>query len=131
MRIINFIITFQLENIAIVNVPSEYINVILKVFGPNLKHLTIENSKNVDLAALMTCSQLESLTLKDGVKLKRIPTDHPTLNPGSFLPKLESLESEICLGTYWTRVFEQKSGLTRVALNCCHIGTKVNYKNIF
>lgn len=128
VRVISFILTFQLENIAIVNVPSEYINVILKVFGSNLKHLTIENSKNVDLSTLMNFTLLESLVLKDGVQLKRMTTDKPTLNPGLFLPKLKTLESEICLGAYWTRVFEQKASLTRVALNCCHIGTKVILK---
>lgn len=114
----------QLENIAFDNVHPDYVQVILKVVGPKLKHLSIKHfGFDVDLADLMPCVELESLLIKD-ITTFRKKEPAVKLDANLFLPKLKSLESEVCLGTHWTRLFEQKPGLTRVALCCCHVGTK-------
>ena len=98
--------------------------------GPKLNHLSIKHfGFDVDLADLMPCVELESLLIKD---ITTFDKDKPPvkLDANQFLPKLKSLESEVCLGPHWMRLFEQKHGLTHVALCCCHVGTKVFLINL-
>jgi len=103
--------------------------VILKAFGPKLKRLSFHHiAYDFDLADLMPCVKLETLLIKD---VTTFDEDEPPvkLDANQFLPKLKSLESEVCLGPHWMRLFEQKPGLTHVALCCCHVGTKVCFIN--
>ncbi len=100
----------------------------MKIFGPKLKQLAFDCCQNVNLFELSSFEQLETLRILDKTKLKKIPANQPTLSADAFLPKLTNLECEVCMGPYWTHFFEQKSGLTRVALNCFHIGTNVRYQ---
>ena len=96
---------------------------ILSVFGPHLKHLTLESCKEINLQDLMPCLQLETLCLQMKSTLDLEESD-PISEPESFLPQLKSLESDICLGAL-SHLFEEKPDLTRVVLNCYHVGIKV------
>ena len=58
------------------------------------------------------------------------PDDHeilsnPEINSGNFLPYLKNMLSQICLGNK-SRLFEEKSTLVKLELNCSHIGTEAS-----
>ena len=90
---------------------------VLKVFGPELKQLEFEGFYDVELADLALCSKLESLNLHK----TNVWMDPPKeTDPTTFLPNLKSFQTEICLGTY-SHLFEEKSSLVRLVLNCSHV----------
>jgi len=95
------------------------------VFGPTLKQLTFQQCTEINLADLASCSQLESLRILNSSIA--YPQENEAVLMDSqalFLPLLKKFKSGTCLGVY-SRLFEQKSTLTHLALVCCHIGTKV------
>ena len=96
----------------------------LKIFGGTLESLTFESCRNINLKDLSSCANLMKLEVLERSSL--IPPENESqVHAASFLPKLKELSSDICLGN-WNRVFETKSELTSVTLNCCHIGTGVS-----
>ena len=107
----------------------EDLQLILKVFGPQLKSLTIEHGYNINLADFVSCSQLESLrSLSDESSLLIPKQDESVVCASTFLPKLKHFESGFCLGA-WSSLFEERNALTRIVLRCCHIGTNVSFCN--
>jgi len=95
-----------------------------------LKKLTLNCCEDVNLEALLPCSQLESLRLGDSSSLIPAEDQHP-IDHSSFLPNLKTFEAAICLKDgVWASLFELKSSLTRIALNCCHIGTNVSFSKV-
>ena len=108
--------------ITLDNVRQEYLQSILNAFGPTLKDLTLRSCNQISLSNLVsTCSSLESLSFLQGCSLV---DEASTLNPDTFLPNLKKFESDICLGAM-SHFFEGKSTLTRLVLNCSHIGNEV------
>lgn len=99
-------------------ISSKYLTPILELFGPGLKHLELECRK-IKLADLSLCYQLDSLRIlsRDAVLI------HHDIDSAAFLPKLKSFHSAICLGAH-SRLFEEKSSLVRLVLNCSHVGIK-------
>jgi len=122
--IIHIFLVFKLLSVTIVGVSPKFVKAILKSFGSELESLTFESCLELDLSDLLPCVKLESLFI----------LSHSTLDPkaiGSniiahtFIPQLTSIESGICLSS-WAFLFEGKSALTRVFLNCFHLGTVVS-----
>lgn len=130
MKYVSFYIWIQLESLTLLEVSPEYTKAILKAFGAGLQHLTLDSCRQINVADLMTyCTELESLNILGDSSMSPKMMESAAecfLNEGiTFLPKLKSLKSEICLGD-WSYLFEEKSiSLVRLTLSCCHIGIKV------
>ena len=101
----------------------EHVRVILKAFASSLKQVTFKSCQNINLMDLMPCTQLEGLCILESSSLEETKAEPDGLS-FSFLPHLKSFESNICLGL-WSLWLEGKHELTRIILECCHIGTKV------
>lgn len=113
----------KLQSVTVVGVSPKYVKVILKAFGSELKSFTFDSCLDLDLADLMPCTKLESLFILGS-------TLDPAVNGSNivahtFLPQLRSIEAGICLGT-WSHLFEKNTALTRVLMNCFHVGTVVS-----
>ena len=113
----------QLETISLIDIPAQFVKPILKAFGAGLKRLTFESCEKINVPDLVYCKQLEALQILGSSCLAVKKTDD-NLNPESFLPLLKSFESRPCLGT-WSSLFEEKSTLVCLCLNCTHIGIEV------
>lgn len=74
--------------------------------------------RKIKLADLSLCKQLENLRILYDTTLV-----HDVIDSATFLPKLKSFHSNSCLGVH-SRLFEEKSSLVRLVLNCCHLGIK-------
>lgn len=102
----------------------------MKVFNQTLQHIELNGSESIYLQDLAVCNQLESLQLfyrfRSGLKESN---EGPTaFDADNFLPKLKVFESAACLGPL-SSLFEGKSNLIHLKLNCCHVGGhKVSYK---
>ena len=98
--------------------------IILTVFGPELQQLTYNFCPEINLEELSPCVKLKQLSILNprSSLLLNSKGNSPKLD---FLTQLKSLESDTCLGSYWSRIFEEKSSLSHISLYCCHIGTKV------
>lgn len=108
-----------------------FIKAVLKAFGPKLKSLAFE-SCNISLADLIPCTNLETLKFLKSSSIASLEEgeQNSEITAESFLPELVSLESSICLGPFAAQLFEHKSKLTSVSLNCCHIGAKVSAESL-
>ena len=95
---------------------------ILEVFHPLLKFLVLKNCTKIKLADLAVCFELEGLKILAGCSFNSHDID--VFNPDTFLPKLKSFQSNICMGLP-SRLFEEKSGLVNLVLHCSHIGIEV------
>lgn len=109
--------------------------ILLKVFGQDLLDLTFNRCSNevVTLEDLLSCSKLESLRFQRNLPITSVSLQSIKFPPVTkdFLPNLKSFESNICLGSTWSRIFEEKLTLTSVKLNCVHIGTEVSLNFTF
>ncbi len=76
---------------------AKYVKVVLKAFGPNLKKLSLARIKNLSLADLVPCNELEDLHIFIDCKVDRSGVDF-MLEKDSFLPKLKKLKTMSCLG---------------------------------
>ena len=82
----------------------------------------------IDVADLISCTELEVLRIFLSSSLL-LPSKNPEekyFPSGPFLPKLNRLESDICLGSRYSHLFEEKDSLTYLDLECCHVGTKAS-----
>ena len=102
--------------------------ILLKVFGQDLLHLNFNHCSKevVSFEDLLPCRKLESLRFQRNLPITSVCLQSIKFPPEDFLPNLKSLESNICLGSNWSRIFEEKSTLTSVKLNCVHIGKEVS-----
>lgn len=102
---------------------SEYLEAIMKVFGWKLKSLELQFCKKIQLEHLASCTQLEKLKIMGGSILISSARNDPMIRwaPDTFLPLLKSFESDICLGV-WAPIFEKKSTLINLELDCIHTG---------
>ncbi len=121
----DYCLIYQLDTIKLSDLNSKYVELVLEVFGPALKSLTLSGCKQIDMLLLGTCCvQLEHLSILEQSSIKREEI-HPTdWNSDTFLPGLKSLRSHCCLGV-WGSLIERKSTLIDLHLDCCHIGTRV------
>jgi len=122
----DYFLIYKLEKIWLWNLDSNYVKLVLEVFGPALKSLMFRSCEEVDMLLLGTCCvQLEHLSIWEWSSVKH-EDFHPTgLNSDTFLPCLKSLSSHCCLGVCGSLI-ERKSTLIELDLKCCHIGTHVN-----
>jgi len=102
---------------------------VLNALGPALKSLHFELYSHVDLAHLIPCTNLESLTIgnewDDCTVISDGAFEIDSLIALPFLPALKKFVSYACLGE-WSPLFESKPKLTELRLNsCCHIGQGV------
>ena len=82
----------------------------------------------IDVADLVPCMKLEVLRIFLSSSLL-LPSENPEekyFPSGPFLPKLNRLESDICLSSRYSHLFEEKDSLTYLDLECCHVGTKAS-----
>ncbi len=121
------IIFLKLDSVIFVLVAPEFVRLILEMFGPSLQHLKFVLCDDVDLLNLLPCTRLKSLLIMASSSTTSLAKGIPSLKlrANEFLPKLEIIETDCCLG-HWSRLFEENSGLTSVSLTCCHIGTSVS-----
>ena len=108
-------------------VSTSYRKAILLGIGPQLSKLTFVNCEFIDVADLILCTELEVLRIFNSSFL--LPSENPEekyFPSGPFLPKLNRLESDICLGSRYSHLFEEKDSLTYLDLECCHVGTKAS-----
>lgn len=114
----------QLKTISLYKVKPNCVKLILSAFGSTLLHLSFDYCLLINLADLISCPGLETLRISAIPRHSRLlQNPPPAITP--FLPQLKVIKSVICLGPYWSRIFEEKSTLTRISLHCCHIGTTV------
>lgn len=110
--------------VTIQNVKSEYVTPLLQVFGGELVSLDVSFSGEFNMLDLLGCSNLEILHVSSRDKnfsLMDSGEMSPSLSPDTFIPQLKEFRSDICLGA-WSYLFENKSSLVQLSLNCCHIG---------
>lgn len=124
--IYGFSLYLQLETITLFKVSPKFIGSILTTFGTELIHLTFIACEQINLPILAPCQRLESLRIhsSNSSLIDVEETKLTELNKRTFLPTLKSFESHICLGVL-SRLFEEKSTILHLVLNCCHIGTEV------
>ncbi len=95
----------------------------LLVFGPTLKEL-LYHSSYPSMVDFIPCICLESLAFSyfssSSLDTYSEPPTH--LNADNFLPMLKKFKSSCCLGSSWSRLFEEKTSLVSLNLNCCHVG---------
>jgi hypothetical protein len=109
-------------------VSTSYRQAILLGIGPQLSQLTFVSCELIDVADLISCTELEVLRIFLSSSLL-LPSENPEekyFPSGPFLPKLNRLESDICLGSRYSHLFEEKDSLTYLDLACCHVGTKAS-----
>lgn len=108
-------------------VSTNYRKAVLSSIGPQLLHVTFVSCVSIEIADLFPCTQLEVLRIFFSSSL----TKDENLNESdfdTFLPKLDRLESDICLGEI-SRIFEEKLSMTHLELECCHVNTKASSMN--
>lgn len=105
-------------------VPPDYVQTILKVFGTELLYLEFRFCSKFYVKDLTSANRLESLSISCFCELLG-STEDPLLCAENFLPRLKFLESSSCLGV-WSYLFEEKSALVRLVLKCCHIGIETS-----
>jgi len=78
----------------------------------------------------VTCTELEDLCFSSLTSL-HLEADDPSScwTSDTFFPSLKTFRSHTCLGI-WSSLFEGKSELENLQLNCCHIGTDVIINNL-
>jgi len=112
-------------SITIEDLSTEYMRPVLNALGPNLKKLTLKRC-DFDMAWLSSCTQLQHLKINCcSLRTDKLATrGHNNWTHATFLPVLTEFQSNVCLQK-WAPVFEEKSTLVKLTLNCCHIATKV------
>lgn len=95
---------------------------ILNVFGPELHNLRLKKCRRIKLENLAICSKLKSLKIVRGSLFRNSEEIDASLDVNTFLPKLKTFESNICLGRQ-SHLFEEKSDtLVKLDLSCSHVG---------
>jgi hypothetical protein len=118
----------QVERVTLIKVSTNYRKAILLGIGPQLSLLTFVSCELIDVTDLIQCTELEVLRIFFSCTLL-LPIENPEekyFPPGTFLPKLSHLESDICLRLRYSHLFEEKSTLTYLDLECSHVGTKAS-----
>lgn len=105
-------------------VPPDYIQTILKVFGAEVLDLEFQFGSKFYVKDLTSANRLENLSISSYCELLG-STEDPILCADNFLPRLKFLESSSCLGV-WSYLFEEKPSLVRLVLKCCHIGIETS-----
>ena len=117
----------QVERVNLLEVSTTYRQAILLGIGPQLAQLTFVGDQLIDIADLVPCTELKVLRIFKSSFL--LPSENPEekyFPSGPFLPKLNHLESDSCLGSRYSHLFEEKDSLTYLDLACCHVGTKAS-----
>ena len=111
--------------ITLEDLSTEYARPVLNALGPALKKLTLKRC-DFDMAWLSSCTQLQHLTINCcSLRTDKLITrGHNNWTHATFLPVLTEFQSNVCLQK-WAPIFEKKSTLVKLTLNCCHIATKV------
>jgi len=98
---------------------------ILKIFGSELLKLQFSFKSKFYVEDLASASRLESLLICSRCELMmRSKEDAALLRDDNFLPQLKKLESGSCLGSL-SYLFEKKTTLEKLTLECCHIGAEI------
>jgi len=94
---------------------------ILKIFGPELLHLTLwgRREEQLTLADFALCPELENVSIS-GCTLDE-KEDVAAFDPPTFLPQLKNFDSDCCLRSR-SRFFEAKSSLISLNVHCSHVG---------
>lgn len=106
----------------------DYRKAILTAIGAQLSQLTFVSCERIDLTDLIPCKELDVLRIFLASSLW-LPTEdsEERYSPSeAFLPKLNRLESDICLHARFSHLFEERSTLLHLDLECCHVGTKAS-----
>ncbi len=109
---------------------SESVKMISDIFGPTLKKLKFYGCR-IDMGYLAsTSTKLEHLSLHHTTTINESEAAI-SWTPKTFLPNLTRFRNNYpfgnCLGPIWGALIEEKSTLTHLSLECCHIGTDVYF----
>ena len=134
----------QVENLILYSVKTKYRLVVLDCLGHQLRKLKLKSCEDVDPAVeLLSMKRLEALTIRyctltpittAAALVKHVPREILADCANQFLPQLRELETiGICLG-YWSRLFDcRRPSLTKLRLNCSHLGlpsmTRLNWSD--
>lgn len=121
LSVLQTITTIYFRNIA-----PEYVHPIFKIFGSELLQLQFSFKSKFYVEDLASASRLESLLIGSHCELMmRSKEDATLLRDDNFLPQLKKLESGSCLGSL-SYLFEKKTTLEKLTLECCHIGAEID-----
>ncbi|KAI9555851.1 hypothetical protein GHT06_018368 [Daphnia sinensis] len=118
----------KVQVVTFIKVSPDYRKAILTAIAAQLTQLTFVSCDRIDIAGLIACKELEVLRifLASSLVLQTEDPEERYSPPEAFLPKLSRLESDICLHAQYSHLFEEKSSLLHLDLDCCHIGTKAS-----
>lgn len=119
--------------LTIQDLKCEYVTPLLQVFGGELISLDVSFSGELNMLDLLGCSNLEILHISSKDKnfsLMDSGEMGSSFSPNTFIPQLKEFRSDICLDA-WSYLFENKSSLVQLTLNCCHIGMGKGQENGF
>ena len=124
LKLPNYLIDhYQINDVNLLAVPTDYTRVIFNCKGAQLLHVQIYGS-TVDLSHLRPCSKVETLVIWNDIEMKPSATaDIPisAIEASSFLPQLKSLDVGCCLGE-WSRLLETERPLLKdLQLLCTHL----------
>lgn len=117
-----------MDKITFLGVTPKFVKPILEIFGPKLDQLSFDSCGDINMIDLLLCPSLRVFNITGSSNLSTFE-DSSKVAADTFLPHLQVLRSDICLGL-WSRLFENKSEMTDVFIHCCHIGTEVSAKLI-
>lgn len=116
-----------MERITFLGVTPKFVKPILEIFGPKLDQLSFDSCCDINMIDLLLSPSLRVFNITGSSNLSTFE-DSSKVAADTFLPHLQVLRSDICLGL-WSRLFEEKSErLTDIFIHCCHIGTEVSTK---
>lgn len=113
-----------MDKITFLGVTPKFVKPILEIFGPKLDQLSFDSCSDINMIDLLLCPSLRVFNITGSSNLSTFE-DSSKVAAETFLPHLQVLRSDICLGL-WSRLFENKSEMTDVFIHCCHIGTEVS-----
>lgn len=106
---------------------SRYRQIVLSSIGSQLQRVTFVSCEAINIDDLTPCNQLKTLQIYFSSSVIDLSKDLVQCvfrnRSQDFLPSLNRFESDICLGET-SAVFEEKSTLTHLELDCCHVNTK-------
>ena len=103
--------------------------IVLTSIGSQLTRLSLigVTTEHIFISDLQFCSRLEELELP-GIVFKEGDQSTKEIDASTFLPNLKKFKSSGCLGIY-SPLFEEKSALTHLDLDCSHISTTASHSN--
>lgn len=115
----SFRISSQISELILQRISTGHRQVLLSNYGAQLQRLELSHCRNIDLGLLLPCTMLQELFIGYGCDI--MPST-VAIQADTFLPRLQKLTSEICLGQSSSLFETTRPLLTYLSLCCSHIG---------